>query len=67
MIQLYTHTHIYTLFFLNILFHYGLLEYTEYSSLYYTKRQNGCLRRAYKYLRKEEKQKAKEKRKDTPI
>ena len=32
-----------------------------------TKRQNGCLRRPYKYLRKEEKQKAKEKRKDTPI
>ena len=29
--------------------------------------QNGCLRRAYKYLRKEEKLKAKEKRKDTPI
>ena len=25
------------------------------------KRQNGCLRRPYKYLRKEEKQKAKEK------
>ena len=31
------------------------------------KRQNGCLRRPYKYLRKEEKQKAKEKRKDIPI
>ena len=28
------------------------------------KRQNGCLRRPYKYLRKEENQKAKEKRKD---
>ena len=32
-----------------------------------TKRQNGCLRRPYKYLRIEEKQKAKEKRKDIPI
>ena len=31
------------------------------------KRQNGCLRRPYKELRKEEKQKAKEKRKDIPI
>ena len=31
------------------------------------KRQNGCLRRPYKQLRKEEKLKAKEKRKDTPI
>ena len=31
------------------------------------KRQNGCLRRPYKELRKEEKLKAKEKRKDTPI
>ena len=31
------------------------------------KGQNGCLRRPYKYLRKEEKRKAKEKRKDTPI
>ena len=30
------------------------------------KRQNGCPRRAYKQLRKEEKQKAKEERKDTP-
>ena len=30
------------------------------------KRQNGCLRRPYKYLRKE-KQKAKEKRKDTHL
>jgi len=29
-----------------------------------TKRQNGCLRRPCKYLRKEENQKAKEKRKD---
>ena len=29
--------------------------------------QNGCLRRTYKYLRKEEKQKAKEKRKDTHL
>ena len=29
--------------------------------------QNGCLRRPYKYLRKEEKLKAKEKRRDTPI
>ena len=29
------------------------------------KRQNGCLRRPYKFLRKEEKLKAKEKRKDT--
>ena len=29
-----------------------------------SKRQNGCLRRSYKQLRKEEKQKAKEKRKD---
>ena len=28
------------------------------------KKQNGCLGRPYKYLRKEEKQKAKEKRKD---
>ena len=31
------------------------------------KRQNGCLRRPYKYLRKEEKLQAKEKRKDIPI
>ena len=31
------------------------------------KRQNGCLRRPYKQLRKEEKQKAKDKRKDMPI
>ena len=30
------------------------------------KRQNGCLRRAYKQLRKEKKPKAKEKRKDVP-
>ena len=29
--------------------------------------QNGCLRRPDKYLRKEEKKKAKEERKDTPI
>ena len=31
------------------------------------KRQNGCLRRLYKYPRKDEKEKAKEKRKDIPI
>ena len=31
------------------------------------KRQNGCLMRTYKQLRKEEKLKAKEKRKDIPI
>ena len=31
------------------------------------KRQNGCLRKSYKWLRKEEKLKAKEKRKDIPI
>ena len=31
------------------------------------KRQNGCLRRLYKQLRKEEKLKEKEKRKDIPI
>ena len=31
------------------------------------KRQNGCLRRPYKWLRKEEKLKAKEKKKDIPI
>ena len=31
------------------------------------KKQNGCLRRSYKYLRKEEKRKAKEKRKYIPI
>ena len=31
------------------------------------KRQNGCLRRTYKQLRKEEKGKAKEKRKDTHL
>jgi len=31
------------------------------------KRQNGCLRRPYKQLRREEKQKAKKKRKDIPI
>ena len=31
------------------------------------KRQNGCVRRPYKYLRKEEKLKAKEKRKNIPI
>ena len=29
--------------------------------------QNGCLKRPYKYPRKEEKGKAKEKRKDIPI
>ena len=33
----------------------------------HARRQNDCLRRAYKQLRKEEKLKAKEKRKDTPI
>ena len=31
------------------------------------KKQNGCLRRPYKELRKEEKPKAKEKKKDIPI
>ena len=31
------------------------------------KRQNGCLRRPYKWLGKEEKRKAKEKRIDIPI
>ena len=31
------------------------------------KRNASCLRRSYKYLRKEEKLKAKEKRKDIPI
>ena len=31
------------------------------------KRQNACLRRPYKHLGKEEKRKAKEKRKDKPI
>ena len=31
------------------------------------KRQNGCLRKAYKELKKKEKLKAKEKRKDIPI
>ena len=31
------------------------------------KKENGSLRRPYKYLSKEEKQKAKEKRKDIPI
>ena len=31
------------------------------------KRQNGCLMKAYKQLRKEEKLMAKEKRKDIPI
>ena len=31
------------------------------------KRQNGCLRRPYKELRKEKTQKVKEKRKDMPI
>ena len=31
------------------------------------KKQNGCLRKLYKELRKEEKQKAKEKRKDVSI
>ena len=31
------------------------------------KRQNGCLRRPYRQLRKEEMLKAKEKRKDIPI
>ena len=31
------------------------------------KRKNGCLRKPYKELRKEEKLKAKEKRKDIPI
>ena len=33
----------------------------------YAKKQNGYLRRPYKQLRKEEKQRAKEKRKDIPI
>ena len=32
-----------------------------------TKRQNSCLRRPYKHLRKEKMLKAKEKRKDIPI
>ena len=32
-----------------------------------TKRQNGCLRRLYKQLRKEEKLKANEKKKELPI
>ena len=32
-----------------------------------SKKQNGCLRRPYKYLRKEEKLKSKEKGKDIPI
>ena len=32
-----------------------------------SKRQNGCLRKPYKSLRKKEKLKAKEKRKDIPI
>ena len=32
-----------------------------------SKRQNGCLRRSYKWLGKEEKLKAKEKRKDISI
>ena len=31
------------------------------------KRQNGCLKRSYKWLNKEEKLKSKEKRKDIPI
>ena len=31
------------------------------------KRQNGCLKRLYKLLRNEEKQNAKEKRKDIPV
>ena len=31
------------------------------------RRQNGCLRRPYKQLRKEEKLKEKEKRKDMPV
>ena len=31
------------------------------------KKQNGCLKRSYKQLRKEEKQKGKEKWKDIPI
>ena len=31
------------------------------------KKQNGCLRRPYKQLRKEEKPRAKEKRNDMPI
>ena len=31
------------------------------------KRQNGCLRRPYKHVRKEEKLKGKEKRKDTHL
>ena len=33
----------------------------------HTKKENGCQRRPYKYLREEEKRKATEKRKDTPI
>ena len=32
-----------------------------------TKRQNGCLRKPYKQLRKEEMRKAKEKREDKPV
>ena len=46
-------------------------EYYIYLKEIYKKnkyeKQNSCLRRPYKQLSKEEKQKAKEKRKDTPI
>ena len=38
-----------------------------YPSKRNAKRQNGCLRKSYKQLRKEEKLKTKEKRKDIPL
>ena len=34
-VQLYTHTHIYIVFLFHILFHYGLSQDIEYSSLCY--------------------------------
>ena len=46
---------------------YRRQESRPYSRKRNAKKQNGCLRRPCKYLRKEEKQKAKEKRKDIPI
>ena len=42
----------------------NIVQETGIKSIPNKKRQNGCLKRPYKYLRKEEKRKAKEKRKD---
>ena len=42
----------------------NIVQETGIKSIPNKKKQNGCLKRPYKYLRKEEKRKAKEKRKD---